>query len=192
MNRSCKYFSRITRHKFWWIILKSSANFSWCVYYFNMFKQRKETFGVYSRFYLVKQDWTEIGLHDNKRKIIKTVYLFVFYLLPKPIYQSFYKNGCCILILQFLRTKTNSVLYLQLTQNHIDYFFFCFIFFVNMYSCLFKWNNKKKLLSNKWLAYISLKTFYEIIIMIVIKLIFIKHEAERLITAVGVFILLLW
>lgn len=60
-----------------------------------------------------------------------------------------------------------------------------------MYSCLFKWNNKKKLLSNKWLAYISLKTFYEIIIMIVIKLIFIKHEAERLITAVGVFILLL-
>lgn len=77
MNRSCKYFSRITRHKFWWIISKSSANFSWCVYYFNMFKQRKETFGVYSRFYLVKQDWTEIGLHDNKRKIIKTVYLFV-------------------------------------------------------------------------------------------------------------------
>lgn len=56
-----------------------------------MFKQRKETFGVYSRFDLVKQDWTEIGLHDNKRKIIKTVYLFVFYLLTKPIYQSFYK-----------------------------------------------------------------------------------------------------
>lgn len=56
-----------------------------------MFKQRKETFGVYSRFYLVKQDWTEISLHDNKRKNNKTVYLFVFYLLPKPIYQSFYK-----------------------------------------------------------------------------------------------------
>lgn len=55
-----------------------------------MFKQRKETFGVYSRFNLVKQELTEIGLHDNKRNIIKIVYLFVFYLLPKPFYQSFY------------------------------------------------------------------------------------------------------
>lgn len=35
------------------------------------------------------------------------------------------------------------------------------------------------------------ENIYEIIIMIVIKLIFIKHETERLITAVGVFILLL-
>lgn len=60
-----------------------------------------------------------------------------------------------------------------------------------MYSCLFKWNNKKKLLSNKWFVYILLKIFYEIIIMIVIKLIFIKYEVERFIIVVGVFIFLL-
>lgn len=75
-----------------------------------------------------------------------------------------------------------------------SYWLFLLLFYFSLSICIAVYSNgiiKKKLLSNKWLAYISLKTFYEIIIMIVVKLIFIKHEAERLITAVGVFILLL-
>lgn len=153
-----------------------------------MFKLRKEAFGVYSRFYLVKQDWTEIVLHDRLRKKLLRLCIYLFSIYYRKHFISHFIKWLLYINTTILRTKANSVLYLQLTQNHILLFYF------SLSICIAVYSNGiiKKLLSNKWLGYISLKTFYEIIIMKVIKLIFIKHEAERLISAVGVFILLLW